>query len=244
MPRKTIRIKASDYRYPSRDELREIYNINPDLHAFGYMSEYPMTALISMKKGIKEVHRDDHLQYWDRVLLNRNGMLSRTYHNAMVHYMRGFPDDESAFEHEHYINRIQFDQYAEIFYYHFSTVKDTIGQILNVYYSMGFDVTKLFFKNVLAKIPDQAVLKAITDFNVLTEVTTEYRNSFTHRTPINYPDSRSTIDHTGDSLIYGSANHNFVKSSVIRDNMESTFVALAGLLDTLKILLPQKISGI
>ena len=101
MSKKTIIIKASDYNYPSREELREVYKINPDLHSFGYISDHPMKSLILMEKSIIEVHRDDHLHYWDGVLLNRNGTLSRNYYHAMVFYLRGFPDDESTFEHGH-----------------------------------------------------------------------------------------------------------------------------------------------
>lgn len=241
MADKTIIIKASDYTYPSREELQAVYKTNPDLYSFGYTSDHPITSLVSRQKGIMEVYRDDHLHYWDGVLLNRNGALSHTYHNAIVHYTRGFPEDESAFEHQHYINRIQFDYYSEIFYYHFATVKDTIGQILNVYYTMGFDVTKVYIKDVLVKVPNKAVSMAIKDFNMQTKLTTSFRNSFTHRTPINYPDSRSTIELSISKLTYGSAKHSFVKPSVIRDNMELTFKALATLIDGLKMLLPQTI---
>jgi len=241
MSENTIIIKASDYRYPSRDELKAVYKVTPELSSFGYVSEYPFISLASNERTIHEVHRDDHLQYWDGVLLNRNGALAHTYENAIVHFTRGIPDKIKAYEHQNYINRMQFDYYAEIFYYHFATVKDTIAQLLNVYYQLGFDISKIYFKDILIKIPNQKVKSILTNFARETELTTKYRNSYTHRTPINYPDTRSSIKLEESKLIYGSAPDSFVKSAVIKANLNITIHSVAKMLSELKKLLPQKI---
>ncbi|WP_454804665.1 Cthe_2314 family HEPN domain-containing protein [Mucilaginibacter phyllosphaerae] len=236
----TIIIKASDYQYPTREELLEVYKNTPELHNFGFVSEHPFASLISDERSINEIYRDDHLQHWDAVLLNRNGALAHTYENAMVHFSRGVPDEIKYFGRSHYINRMQFDYYAEIFYYHFSTVKDTIAQILNVYYTIGIDTNKLYFKNMLIKIRDKFVVDALTIFFEQTKLATDYRNSFTHRTPINYPDSRSTIKLDISQLTYGSAANSFVKTSVIKANMDVTIHAMGKVLDELKVLMPQQ----
>ena len=239
----TIIIKASDYQYPTRAELKEVYKSTPDLHNFGFESAHPFTSLIYDERNITEVYRDDHLQYWNAVLLNRNGALAHTYENAIVHFTRGVPDGVKLYAHNHYINRIQFDYYAEIFYYHFSTVKDTIGQILNVYYSCDVPIDKLYFNETfLKRIPNQAVIDSIISFFDETKLATTYRNSFTHRTPINYPDTRSTIELEVSRLTYGSAAHSFIKTSLIKANLDATIQALAKLLNQLKALLPQNLS--
>ncbi|WP_147273604.1 Cthe_2314 family HEPN domain-containing protein [Pedobacter chinensis] len=126
MPKNSIIIKAKDYKYPTTEELKWAYTVSPELSNFGFESKNPMISLISGKRSISEVHRDDQLQYWNNMLLNRNGGLLHTYHNAIVHYQRGVPDDFSNFEQNHYINRIQFDYYLEYFYHQFATVSDTI----------------------------------------------------------------------------------------------------------------------
>lgn len=235
-----IIIKASDYKYPTRKELSEVYKATPDLHSFGFKSEHPFTNLITRQRTIQEVHRDDHLHHWDGILLNRNGSLSHTYHNALVHYSREIPDKLTDFEHRHYINRIQFDYYAEIFYYYFTTVADTLGQILNVYYNFNIPVDKIYFSYLFIKdIPNQDIVNAVKSFFKETAQAKEFRNSFTHRTPINYPDTRSTVQLDISQLIYGSAANSFVKSSEIKANLDVTFHAMAKLLDFLKPFLPQ-----
>jgi hypothetical protein len=70
-----IIIKASDYRYPSREELLEVYKKTPDLPNFGFVSEKPITSIIQNKRSLIDVHKDDNLQYWNNVLLNRNGAM-------------------------------------------------------------------------------------------------------------------------------------------------------------------------
>jgi hypothetical protein len=242
MTNKPIIVKASDFQYPSKVELNQVYKNTPDLYSFGFTTEDPMKVFTADERSIREVYRDDHLHYWDGVLLNRNGALSLTYQYAVVNYIRGFPDDVKLYEHHHYINRMHFDYYAEIFYYHFSTVKDTIAQILNIYYEFHIPTEKIYFnKEFIKKIPSQPAIEAIKIFLKETDLATKYRNSYTHRTPINYPDTRSTVKWEISELTYNSAAHSFVKSSVIKSNMDDTYYALAKILDTLKLILPQKI---
>jgi hypothetical protein len=95
-----ITIKASDFQYPTREELQEVYKNTSDLHNFGFPSDEPMESMFS-DRTITDTYRDNNLHYWDGLLLNRNGALALTYQNAVVNYMRGFPEDLALFEHNH-----------------------------------------------------------------------------------------------------------------------------------------------
>jgi len=233
-----IIIKASDFQYPTREELKDVYKNTPDLHSFGFPSDGPMESMFS-DRSITDTYRDNNLNYWDGVLLNRNGALSLTYQNAVVNYKRGFPEDLTLFEHNHYVNRLNFDYYAEIFYYHFSTVKDTIAQIINIYYCFNIPTKKIYFNEVfIKKIPNESVKKVIENFLNKTTLAKEYRDSFTHRTPINYPDTRCSVDWKTSEITYYSAKDSYVKSPMIKANMDVTIELLADMLNELKGLMP------
>jgi hypothetical protein len=231
-------LKASDFQYPTREELQEVYKNTFDLHNFGFPSDNSMESMFS-DRNIRDTYRDNNLHYWDGVLLNRNGALALTYQNAIVNYMRGFPEDLALFEHNHYINRLNFDYYAEIFYYHFSTVKDTIGQIINIYYGLNIDVKKIYFNKEFAqKIPNPSVSNVIKAFLEKTILAKGYRDSFTHRTPITYPDTRCSVEWETSTITYYSAKDRYVKSPIIKANMDDTVYLLAKMLDELKGLMP------
>ena len=235
MAKNSIIIAATDYRYPTKEELDWAHSVSPELSNFGFESKQPIISLMSGKRTIREVHRDDQLQYWNNMLLNRNGALLHTYNNIIVHYQRGIPDEVVEFKKAHYINRIQFDYYLEYFYYQFSTVSDTIGQLLNVYFGLGLQVEKLHFNQRFAStIQDKPIADMIIKFLNDTATARDYRNRLTHRTPINFPDSRSTIMSDNGRLSYGSAKHNSIKSSEIRANLESTIHSLSKFLEELK----------
>lgn len=72
-------------------------------------------------------------------------------------------------------------------------------------------------------------------------ITKQYRGSFTHRTPINQPDTRSSIVVEKDKATYGSADENFIASSVIKENLTTSINSIAKMLNALKALLPQKV---
>ncbi|CAM4428049.1 hypothetical protein SAMN06265348_12332 [Pedobacter westerhofensis] len=153
--------------------------------------------------------------------------------------MRGFPEALALFEHNHYVNRLNFDYNAEIFYYHFSTVKDTVAQIMNIYYGLNIPTKKMYFNEKIAKkVPNATVIEVIENFLNKTSLAKEYRDSFTHRTPINYSDNRCSVEWTTSTITYYSAKDSYVKSPTIKANMDATIDLLAKMLDELKGLMP------
>ena len=72
-----ITIKASDFHYPTREELQEVFKNTLDLHYFGFPTDNLMESTFS-DLTITDTYRDNNLHYWDAVLLNRNGAMART----------------------------------------------------------------------------------------------------------------------------------------------------------------------
>ncbi|RZK26759.1 MAG: hypothetical protein EOO43_01875 [Flavobacterium sp.] len=237
MSENNITVLASEFTYPSKEELIKIYESTPSLSNFGFKQD-DNSSPFSQDLNLVQEYKSRNLPYWDGVLLNRNGSFSQSYYRAMVNYMRGVPDDVGIFEHKDYVNRMQFDYYAEAFYYYFSSIKDTIGQILNIYYVLRIPDSEFYFNwKLLKQIPDPAVVDLIKSFFKATQVANNYRNSFAHRTPINHPDTRISVEWETSTIIYPSTKDSYEKSSMIKANMEQTIDTVAKFLNDLKPLL-------
>lgn len=227
MPKSIIYHKASDFKYPTKEE-RKLANSNyPKLRNFGF--EY-VNEIISIfdNNPMEEVHKKSSLYYWDLCLLNKLGKLSETYIFVYTNYNRGIPDSFDKMSQKEFLNRFLFDYYAEIFYYHYFSTRDIIGQVLNIFYNLKLEEDEVFVGSLISKISDNKVKKKIIKFNNSTKKTRDYRNSFTHRFPMNHPDYRPLfIQENGhNKFIAGSGKHikpiefmiNINKSLQILDN--------------------------
>jgi len=232
---KKVIIKAIDYRYPTRNELIDIYKSEPLLHNFGFPYVNSLAMLLDGESSTEEVNRGDQLYWWDHCLLNRIGSLTHAYRNSKVHYDRGIPNDTRQFEHEHYINRIQFDFYAETFYYFFSSVRDNIAQILNVYFYLGISEHAIHLNGeFLKKISNVNVVMSLKKFMSDTQKASEYRNSFAHRYPITHPDNRTKIEEINGRQVFYSTEGNFVRTDDIAESTVNSLLSLSTFLIELK----------
>jgi hypothetical protein len=110
---------------------------------------------------------------------------------------------------------------------------------MNIYYGLNIPIKTIYFNERFAKkIPTTSVTEVIENFLNKTTLAKEYRDSFTHRTPINYPDTRCSVEWKTSTITYYSAKDSYVKSSVIKANMDVTINLLAKMLDELKGLMP------
>lgn len=241
MLHKTITIKASDYQYPTIEERSAVYKTEPLISNFGFSNVSPLVAILNENKSPETMRRDDSLYWWDTCLQNRIGSLSHTYINALVHFERGIPDNMNDFNEQHYFNRIQFDFFAETYYYFFSTVKDNIAQVLNVYFTLNLKETGIHFNDEFAKKLPNAAKRIAEDFLSSTKQTVEYRNSFTHRYMPNHPDNRTIIKITRGQSTFYSATGNFVSSKEFQNNIVESQLALSTLLNGLQPMLISKI---
>lgn len=166
------------------------------------------------------------------------GQLSHAYTHTLVHYKRGLPDDIKDYERQHYINRVQFDFYSETYFYFFASVRDTIAQLINIYYDIGFIENEIHLNlNFLKKLQDTDIKNILKSFINNTLVTKDYRNTFAHRYLLTQEDYRPTITYENGSRTYSAGAGNAVKPSKLVAEIKSSLNHLATLLKELKPLL-------
>jgi hypothetical protein len=126
---------------------------------------------------MEDVARKSQLHWWNHCLINRLGSLEHAYTHALVHYHQGLPDDVNAYEHQHYINRVQFGYYGETYFYFFVSVRDTIAQLTNIYARAGFQDHQVYLnEKFFKKISDPDIRNMLEDFVKTTAGTVDIRN--------------------------------------------------------------------
>ncbi|MCK0190447.1 Cthe_2314 family HEPN domain-containing protein [Arenibacter sp. F20364] len=138
------------------------------------------------------------------------------------------------------VDHILFDYYAEIFYYFYFSARDTIAQLLNVYLDLGILEHRVTFGSVVnSAINKNVEIKELLDlFYKSTEIGNNYRNSLTHKFPINQKDYRTILEVTPDgkkqiSLKGGDS----LESDKVLDNINEIFGNLSKFLIDLKYIL-------
>jgi phage pi2 protein 07 len=233
----SIIIKADEFKYPTRDEIKKLKLERPRLNTFGFPYVYEMIELLDRINGMADVARRSHLHWWDHCLANRLGSLNHAYITALVHYNRGLPDDIKDYQYEHFVNRTQFSYYGETYFYFFISVRDTIAQLINVYFSMGISENKLFInEEFYKKIPDQNVKNLFVQFMTDTKLTSEFRNGLAHRFLLTQPDYRPSINYD-KGMVYEAGAGNSIRSSELNAEIKRSFLCIAKFLDNLRPLM-------
>lgn len=112
------------------------------------------------------------MHWWDNILLNRFGSLRGAYFNALTHYKRGFPEQNHECNDIEIVNRILFDNNAEVFYYFFFVSCDVFAQILRINLKLDVDEQKVHFNyRFLKELPPGKLRETIQNFFDKTEET-------------------------------------------------------------------------
>lgn len=232
--KKEITFKADDFKYPTADEIKFADSKCPKFNNFGFADN---SVVISILQGqpVKEASIEDNLYWWDLLLKNRFGSLRGAYYDALTHYRRGFKDDYRECSDQDMVHRLLFDSNAEIFYYFFFVTTDVISQILNLFFQCNIHEDKVAFNNKLMKeISDLNVKQALKVFLDETRLARYFRNGFTHRFSVNYPDYRSKIEtKEGKTVLHGGSGSYILPSKIII-NMDESLNSLSGLMIDLK----------
>ena len=151
------------------------------------------------------------------------------------HFRRGFKEDYFQCSNNEVVNRILFDNYAEIFYYFFFASVDVIAQILNLYYSLSALDHKVKFDNIfISKIPDSKAKNILCKFFEETKTERNYRNSFAHRYPSNHPDYRiKIVIEDGKSVLHGGTGK-YVSTDQVIKSINSSLESLSILMKDLR----------
>lgn len=206
MATKAITLRADDFRYPTKEERKKAKERHPELQHFDFKYQHELEAVLVNGKSLKEASSNNNLYWWNICLLNRLGKLSETYTYLFTSYDRSFPGTSNKYTQEEAVNRLQFDYYAEVFFYFFVSVRDTAGQIINIYYQLGktefgqrFD--EKFFNKIEAI--DPTIGKLLRSFDDATAKAIDLRNSFTHRFSPTESDYRTVcIEQDGTERLY------------------------------------------
>ncbi len=236
-----IILKAEDFHYPTKEEFQEINNFKPKFTCFSFDYKDPLTNFFNEDDifGPKEINRINHLHWWNKILNNRISNLTRSYSRALVNFNRSIPETKEELKYENYINRIQFNFYCETYFYFYSTVQDTIWQILNVYYNIGSNEDKIYLNDVfISKINDGDVRDKIKHFRSMTSNVNSFRNKFTHRYPANLPDHRTSYIEENGQQILSAGLGNFTKSSDLANQIKTSLEKLAAFITDLCKLMP------
>ncbi|RYE29356.1 MAG: hypothetical protein EOP42_14550 [Sphingobacteriaceae bacterium] len=236
---KTIILKATDFQYPSKEELRIVNLFKPKFKLFSFSLINPFGIL---ENGAilsnKELKRTEDLYHWNYCLQNKIHSLVNAYSIAIVNFNRGVPDDFKSFNDEIYINRIQFDFYCETYFYFFVSVQDTLWQILNIYYNIGLDEYKVFYDKFIYKVTDQKVKDRVAQFRLTTKDISNFRNKFTHRFLLTFPDYRPSIKEENGNQILSSGIGNFTKSSKLAEQIKISLKHIAAFITDISLMMP------
>jgi hypothetical protein len=233
-------INAANLKYPTKEEIKYANSQCPKFSNFDFEYKNSLFSIFDGKK-IEDAAIIENLHWWDNVLLNRFGSLRGAYFDALTHYRRGFPENHHECNDIENVNRILFDSNVEVFYYFFFVSCDVIAQILRINLKLKIDEYKLHFNNrFLKKLPEGELKKSIERFFESIKETREYRNSFAHRFPPNYPDYRVVTGIKNGRNTLSSGSGNFAKPSVILENIEDSLSALADFMNELQIIIISK----
>ena len=225
-------IKAVDFKYPSRKERQLANQDYPKLLKFGFTGG-DMDSILNGNGSFEIYNKQNNLAGWDACFQVKLFDLYQAYINTLTHYNRGVPDGENlTLTQENVINKIQFDFYSETFYYFFFSVRDVLAQILNIYYDLGMVDTDVTIYKVKEKVQDVKPLLEL--FVTATKEASGIRNSFTHRFPINQPDSRTNLKTENKKMVLEFRGGNSTTPETIIKNINASLLHLSTLLEGLK----------
>jgi len=233
-----ITIKRSDFRHPTREEIRAIKHLIPKFNLFNFQEINELSEILNNKKPFEDVHYLNNLYWWNFLLSNRRGVLVHAYEEVLVHYKRGVPDEFKKYNNQDFVNRIQFIFFCETYLYLYSSFKDSLGQLLNVYFKLGVDEDKLHFNfSLVKKIPDSKIKKLLGDFLTATNEMNQIRNSLAHRYPMTSPDYRTSLKFEGNSPTLGMGAKTAIPPSGVFDKIVKSYHLLSSLLDVLTLVI-------
>ncbi|MCF8716489.1 hypothetical protein JM658_16830 [Joostella atrarenae] len=192
------KIHSKYYKYPTSDERSAIAIKIPTYVRFNFESINIVESVFQLKRPLEEINQKNNLHYWNITLSNRLGKLKETHLYLLTHFDRGFKENHLDCNDKELVDHILFDYYVEIFYYFFFSTRDTLAQLLNIYFNFKMPDGKVKFESVLRLIKNEDIKSSLDSFYKVTKVANNYRNSLTHRFPINEKDYRTEFKTTSN----------------------------------------------
>ncbi len=187
----SIILKSESFSYPTKEERKLYENQIPKITRLNIEYKSAFINFLENKKIHNAINEED-IYWWNLCLNNRFGKLHSTYLFLLTHYNRykKFEIEENDYK---YTEAILYDYYVEIFYYYFYSVRDILGQFINVLYKLEKDEKDVSLnKRLIDEIPDINVKILFEEFNdSISYSNKKFRNAFTHRFTPNQKDNRA-----------------------------------------------------
>lgn len=227
-----IIILSSDYQYPTKEERLLASLAYPTIENFGFEYKNEFQLFFDDQKKNNEVKREVDLYHWDTCFLNKLGKLRDTFTFLFTCYQRVIT---SGFTGKDIINKYLFDYYTEIFYYYFFSTRDLIAQIINVYCDLKLTESDVFIRNISSKIKNTVFGDILDTFLKATSDASEFRNNFTHKFPLNYPDYRGTIINDNGNESYGFGGGLTTTHETYMGNIDYSYKVLDEFVSSLRV---------
>lgn len=195
--------KSEDFKYPSFEERKEAAIGYPSIRNFGF-KEYSIATLFNNPHDLHIAKKEADLFYWDLCLTNKLGKLSESYINFITNFNRGVANSFAEYKESNTLNSILFNYYTETFYYFYISSRDYIGQIISVFCDLRKKDNEVDFNKLKTQITNDKIKAIILEFTDALNKTGNYRNTFTHRYPANFPDFRPKVTEEDFPLINGN----------------------------------------
>lgn len=218
MNKNHLKVKATDFQYPTDEEWRESEKQFPNLTNFGFEYKNETKLFLELKTPLPEIPREVNLYWWDISMTNKIGKLKLAYINLNTHFQRYTKEFEVTATDVN-IHRLQFDFYLETFFYFLFSLGDTIFQIINLYFNLKIDEKDVNTFKLRDKLKIQKetsdLSKLIIKFATSIDPK-DLRNSFTHRFPKNQKDYRMIYDESA-MILYAGSGQETSSSDLIKE---------------------------
>ncbi len=204
-------IYPNDLKYPTEEEFSIASKNFPKISIFGFKKTNGLLGFLNSDKDKGLIIKEVELYNWDRAFEYRLNNLKRSYIFSKTHFDRGvYRENEEQIEKNKVVNEYMFNYYAEIFYYHIVTLKDSILQIINSFYDCGLEEYQVDNNRLIKKVDilGNEMIDILEEINNDEIIFNKIRNTFTHQFPNNISDNRLKKKTTQTSYLYSIENEN------------------------------------
>lgn len=231
--KKKIILNSGSFSYPTTEE-RKLYSDEiPKITRLNFEYKSAFLNLVENSEVYNAINEED-IYWWNVCLNNRFGKLNETFLYLLTHYDRFKRFDLDANENK-FAEDFLYEYYVEIFYYYFFSVRDVLGQLINVLYQLGEKEDRIYLnKSFTKRIPDEKVKLFFQDFIDSTSGSYKhFRNAFNHRFTPTQKDFRAvkTISISVDKKIISVGSEEQISKDDFYDDSKRLMNHLSNLME-------------
>lgn len=235
MQSRTISIKAETFNYPTKEERLNSNEDFPKLKVFDFEEKNAIDLHLNHNIDLDRSSSYHNLYWWNNCLSNRIGKLHETFVYVHTHYHRGFLEDITTCSEIEIANKLQFEYYAELFYYFYVSTRDIVYQIVNLYCNCKILDRQVSFTELINKLNDfPEIKKLLRDFNNTIKSSSDIRNGFAHRFTPTIKDYRTDTSKINERISLSFKEGEHLSSEEIVTNINFSLKELEIAISSLK----------